>query len=140
MYTHISRTQTGALSQRTELAGRLNHAGQQSSAPLVHNYAKRVICWSIWVWIPVVCAATLTWFQPLRPTALRSTGECMNPEPKAATTGERKSIATHLGFGVGLRSVHFSHILEHWPAVDWFEIISENFLDSGGRPRYRDRA
>jgi uncharacterized protein (UPF0276 family) len=41
-----------------------------------------------------------------------------------------------LGFGVGLRSVHFSHILEHWPAVDWFEIISENFMDSGGRPRY----
>jgi len=42
----------------------------------------------------------------------------------------------HLGFGVGLRSVHFAHILEHWPAVDWFEIISENFLDSQGRPRY----
>jgi uncharacterized protein (UPF0276 family) len=42
----------------------------------------------------------------------------------------------HLGFGVGLRSVHFSHIRQHWPAVDWFEIISENFLDSHGRPRY----
>src|SRR5437868_6136256 len=42
----------------------------------------------------------------------------------------------HLGFGVGLRSVHFSHILQHLPAVDWFEIISENFLDSAGRPRY----
>ncbi|MBX7166070.1 MAG: DUF692 domain-containing protein [Pirellulales bacterium] len=40
-----------------------------------------------------------------------------------------------LGFGVGLRSVHFSHVLEHWPAVDWFEIISENFMDSRGRPR-----
>jgi uncharacterized protein len=42
----------------------------------------------------------------------------------------------HLGFGVGLRSVHFSHILREWPEVDWFEIISENFLDSQGRPRY----
>ncbi len=42
----------------------------------------------------------------------------------------------HLGFGVGLRSVHFTHILRHWPAVDWFEVISENFLDSAGRPRY----
>ena len=42
----------------------------------------------------------------------------------------------HLGFGVGLRSVHFSHILQQWPAVDWFEIISENFIDSAGRPRY----
>jgi hypothetical protein len=42
----------------------------------------------------------------------------------------------NLGLGVGLRSVHFGHILEHWPAVDWFEVISENFIDSGGRPRY----
>jgi uncharacterized protein (UPF0276 family) len=42
----------------------------------------------------------------------------------------------HLGFGVGLRSVHFGHILKCWPAVDWFEVISENFLDSQGRPRY----
>src|SRR5688500_13989952 len=45
-------------------------------------------------------------------------------------------IGGHLGFGVGLRSVHFSHILRHWPVVDWFEIISENFIDSQGRPRY----
>jgi uncharacterized protein len=43
---------------------------------------------------------------------------------------------SHLGFGVGLRSVHFSHILKQQPDVDWFEFISENFLDSGGRPRY----
>jgi uncharacterized protein (UPF0276 family) len=42
----------------------------------------------------------------------------------------------NLGLGVGLRTVHFSHLLEHWPQVDWFEIISENFIDSGGRPRY----
>ena len=38
--------------------------------------------------------------------------------------------------GVGLRTVHFSHILREWPAVDWFEVISENFIDSQGRPRY----
>jgi uncharacterized protein (UPF0276 family) len=42
----------------------------------------------------------------------------------------------NLGLGVGLRSVHFGHILEHWPEVDWFEVISENFMDSAGRPRY----
>ncbi len=41
-----------------------------------------------------------------------------------------------LGFGVGLRSVHFSHILEHQPPVDWFEILSENYMDTGGRPLY----
>jgi uncharacterized protein len=42
----------------------------------------------------------------------------------------------NLGLGVGLRSVHFDHILKHQPAVDWFEIISENYIDSQGRPRY----
>ncbi len=40
------------------------------------------------------------------------------------------------GLGLGLRSQHFNHILETNPAVDWFEIISENFMDSGGRPRH----
>jgi uncharacterized protein len=39
-----------------------------------------------------------------------------------------------LGVGVGLRTVHFSHILSQHPAVDWFEILSENFMDTGGRP------
>jgi len=42
----------------------------------------------------------------------------------------------HLGLGVGLRTVHFPYILQHRPNVDWFEIISENFMDSQGRPRY----
>jgi hypothetical protein len=35
-----------------------------------------------------------------------------------------------LGLGIGLRSPHFRHILQEWPAVDWFEVISEKFLDS----------
>ena len=38
----------------------------------------------------------------------------------------------NLGLGVGLRSVHFPYILEHQPKVDWFEVISENFMDSAG--------
>jgi uncharacterized protein len=42
----------------------------------------------------------------------------------------------NLGLGVGLRAVHFPYILSNQPQVDWFEIISENFMDSGGRPRY----
>jgi uncharacterized protein (UPF0276 family) len=42
----------------------------------------------------------------------------------------------NLGLGVGLRTVHFPYILRNHPPVDWFEIISENFMDSGGRPRY----
>ncbi len=42
----------------------------------------------------------------------------------------------NLGLGVGLRTVHFSYLLKNTPPVDWFEVISENFMDSGGRPRY----
>lgn len=42
----------------------------------------------------------------------------------------------NLGLGVGLRTVHFDHILRHQPQVDWFEVISENFMDSNGRPRH----
>ncbi|HWL08168.1 MAG TPA: DUF692 domain-containing protein [Planctomicrobium sp.] len=41
----------------------------------------------------------------------------------------------HLGLGVGLRSPHYPYLLQHQPDVDWFEIISENYLDSQGRPR-----
>jgi uncharacterized protein (UPF0276 family) len=41
-----------------------------------------------------------------------------------------------LGIGIGLRTVHFPHILEHQPQIDWFEVLSENFMDTGGRPLY----
>lgn len=41
-----------------------------------------------------------------------------------------------LGFGVGLRPTHYSYIFEQQPQVDWFEIISENFMIEGGRPLY----
>lgn len=39
-----------------------------------------------------------------------------------------------LGLGVGLRTDHFAHILAEEPDVDWFEILSENFMNTGGRP------
>jgi uncharacterized protein (UPF0276 family) len=42
----------------------------------------------------------------------------------------------NLGLGVGLRTTHFAHILAKQPQVDWFEIISENFMDTGGRPMH----
>src|SRR5258708_9866685 len=41
-----------------------------------------------------------------------------------------------LGIGVGLRTVHFGHILSQHPPVDWFEVLSENFMKTGGRPLY----
>jgi uncharacterized protein len=39
-----------------------------------------------------------------------------------------------LGFGVGLRRPHYLPILEQHPPMDWFEVISENFMVEGGRP------
>ena len=39
-----------------------------------------------------------------------------------------------LGFGVGLRRQHYSYVLENRPKIDWFEVISENFMVDGGRP------
>jgi uncharacterized protein len=42
----------------------------------------------------------------------------------------------NLGLGLGLRTVHYQHILDTNPNVDWFEIISENYMDSQGRPHY----
>ncbi len=53
-----------------------------------------------------------------------------------AKANAHRSSLPNLGLGLGLRNVHFEHILKHWPKLDWFEAISENFMDSGGRPRY----
>lgn len=49
-----------------------------------------------------------------------------NPLPKSG-----------LGFGVGLRTPHFPYLMqhEHW-GLDWFEIISENFIDNYGFARH----
>lgn len=42
----------------------------------------------------------------------------------------------YLGFGLGLRTSHFQYVLDNIPQVDWFEIISENFMVAGGKPKY----
>ena len=39
-----------------------------------------------------------------------------------------------LGFGLGLRPPHYGAVLADAPPVDWFEIITENYLVGGGRP------
>src|SRR5947208_16972182 len=39
-----------------------------------------------------------------------------------------------LGFGVGLRAEHYDDILAGTRRTDWFEAITENYVDSGGRP------
>ncbi|WP_445180379.1 MNIO family bufferin maturase [Pseudomonas sp. McL0111] len=46
--------------------------------------------------------------------------------------------ATHpfLGYGLGLRSAYYQQILEQSPDVDWFEVVSENFMVQGGKALY----
>ena len=45
-----------------------------------------------------------------------------------------------LGFGLGLRTEHYAAVLDGSPRVDWFEILSENYLVGGGKPlHYLDR-
>jgi len=39
-----------------------------------------------------------------------------------------------LGFGLGLRAEHYAAIREERPAVDWFEVLSENYMVPGGPP------
>ena len=41
-----------------------------------------------------------------------------------------------LGFGLGLRPDYYEEILEQKPDIDWFEILTENYLIPGGKPRY----
>jgi uncharacterized protein (UPF0276 family) len=47
---------------------------------------------------------------------------------------ERTNIP-FLGVGVGLRRPHVAKVLQDRPAMDWFEIITENYLADGGIQR-----
>lgn len=45
------------------------------------------------------------------------------------------TVRPYLGFGLGLRTDHYETIIENKPnEIEWFEIISENFMVEGGKP------
>ena len=46
----------------------------------------------------------------------------------------KRSDFPFLGFGIGLRRQHYTYVLDTHPPVDWFEVVSENFMVPGGRP------
>lgn len=53
---------------------------------------------------------------------------------------ERIDNGSVQGFGLGLRRQHYDTVLATRPAVDWFEILTENYLVPGGKPlHYLDR-
>ncbi|HUK12626.1 MAG TPA: DUF692 domain-containing protein [Thermoanaerobaculaceae bacterium] len=41
-----------------------------------------------------------------------------------------------LGLGIGLRTSHYGHILSQKPEIGFFEVLTENYLDTGGRPLF----
>jgi uncharacterized protein (UPF0276 family) len=59
-----------------------------------------------------------------------------SPELEGAPKGRNRWSLPDLGIGIGLRTTHFGHILSQKPEIDWFEVISENFLNTQGRPLY----
>lgn len=46
----------------------------------------------------------------------------------------KKTEIPNLGIGIGLRIPHYTEIFNNNPDIDWFEIISENFMVEGGKP------
>jgi len=47
---------------------------------------------------------------------------------------KKKDHIPNLGIGIGLRIPHYEDIFRDGPDIDWFEIISENFMVDGGKP------
>ena len=62
----------------------------------------------------------------------------MRTEELSSCDLARPVDAPYLGVGVGLRTVHYSDVLERGRrddlGVDWFELLSENYMAPGGRP------
>ncbi len=54
----------------------------------------------------------------------------VDSSPQSAATAESST----LGFGLGLRTDHYDTILDTTPPVDWFEVLSENYMVGGGKP------
>lgn len=46
----------------------------------------------------------------------------------------RPTASTPASAGVGLKPAHYCHILEHRPAIGWFEAHPENYMGAGGPP------
>jgi len=43
-------------------------------------------------------------------------------------------VARNVGYGLGLRADHYDAILADRPAIDFFEVLTENYLVPGGKP------
>lgn len=68
----------------------------------------------------------------------RDRAEC-GPPPMSHVARSGSAPTPYLGVGVGLRTVHYPDVFERGDqgdlGVDWFELLSENYMVPGGRPR-----
>ncbi len=58
----------------------------------------------------------------------------VSPAAARAETSVPSAKPPFLGFGLGLRAQHYDEILSSNPPIDWFEVISENYMLPGGQP------
>jgi uncharacterized protein len=57
-------------------------------------------------------------------------------DPAAQAGGFPSGFGAGLGCGIGLHREHYDEVLAERPPVRWFELISDNFMVAGGRPRH----
>ena len=62
----------------------------------------------------------------------------------ATTSTTRSDALPYLGYGLGLRVEHYEALLANPGKIEWLEVVSENYLVSGGLPlvwldRFRER-
>src|SRR5690606_12020375 len=74
------------------------------------------------------------------PVALFCHGTCGYPVGEAVRSGRNQREKMNrfdlpdLGIGIGLRTTHYGAILEGKASVAWFEVLSENYMQTRGRP------
>lgn len=56
--------------------------------------------------------------------------------PDADSSTIEKPKRDFLGYGLGLRTDYYETILNTLPEIDWFEVISENYMVKGGKALY----
>src|SRR5580704_14323142 len=62
-------------------------------------------------------------------------GHAVDARRAASSRIPRMIDVPALGHGIGLRTEHYVDVLATPPPVDWFEVISDNFMVPGGNPR-----
>ena len=68
------------------------------------------------------------------PHRVKSTSAATQRAESGSAPAPGADRPSYLGFGLGLRAQHYQDILAGEPDIDWFEVISENYMVPGGQP------